>query len=327
LKHLFIVHGLARANRKKKKLFDNLMAAIDRLDGDVEVQYTDPPEWGAEQIARAWAERGEPLRIYACGGDGTLNEVVNGAAGYDHVAVTNVPLGTGNDFLKMFGKHYRALFSDLPALMNGSQAAFDLMDCNGRLGIDVVCAGVDARTAADVGKYRDIPLVTGAGAYLLSLADNVLIRGICRPMRVRMGDRDLSGETAIICVCNGRHYGGGFMPVGEAMPDDGILDMLTVGSVSRRTFLRLAGKYGQGKYKDYPDLIQDYHGQSITYETLDGSDVVTVVDGEVMRAPKFTVKLADKKVNFFYPAGASYLPEGTQERAEELAAAGEDSRN
>jgi diacylglycerol kinase family enzyme len=187
------------------------------------------------------------------------------------------------------------------------------MDCNGRLGIDVVCAGVDARTAADVGKYRDLPLVTGAGAYILSLTDNVLIRGICRPMRVKMGDMDLSGETAIICICNGRHYGGGFMPVGEAMPDDGVLDMLTVGSVSRRTFLRLVGKYSQGKYKDYPDLIRDYHGQCITYESLDGSDVVTVVDGEVMRAPRFTVRLADKKVNFFYPAGASYLPEGAEE--------------
>jgi diacylglycerol kinase family enzyme len=178
-----------------------------------------------------------------------------------------------------------------------------------------------------VGKYRDIPLVTGAGAYLLSLADNVLIRGICRPMRVQMGELDVSGETAIICVCNGRHYGGGFMPVADAMPDDGILDMLMVPEVNRRTFLRLAGKYGQGKYKDYPDLIKPYHGQSITYETLDGTDVVTVVDGEVMRAPKFTVKLADKKVNFFYPTGASYQPEGTEGRAEELAHAGEDGRN
>ena len=76
MKHLFIIHGLARADKKKRKAFDRLMAGIDRLEGDVEVQYTDPPDWGAEQIARAWAQRGDPLRIYACGGDGTLNEVV-----------------------------------------------------------------------------------------------------------------------------------------------------------------------------------------------------------------------------------------------------------
>ena len=157
MKHLFIIHGLARADKKKRKAFDRLMAGIDRLEGDVEVQYTDPPDWGAEQIARAWAQRGDPLRIYACGGDGTLNEVVNGAAGFEHVAVTNVPLGTGNDFLKLFGSRYRELFSNLPALMEGPQAVFDLMDCNGRLGIDVVCAGVDARIAADMDNIRVCP--------------------------------------------------------------------------------------------------------------------------------------------------------------------------
>ena len=306
MKHLFIVNSLAGKERKKKKYFKQLMDAIDRLEGDVEVEYTQPPEWGAEQIARAWAQRGEPVRIYACGGDGTLNEVVNGAAGYDNAAVTNVPLGTGNDFLKIFGPEYRELFHDLPALMEGPQAAFDLMDCNGRLGIDVVCAGVDARIAADVDKYKSLPLVTGLGSYVLSLIDNVLFRGICRPMRVRMGDIDAAGETAIVCICNGRHYGGGFMPVGDAMPDDGVLDMLLVPKVSRTTFFRLVGKYAQGRYREIPQLVSDYHGQFITYGSLGGEDVTTVVDGEVMRAPEFTVKLADKKVNFFYPAWASY---------------------
>ena len=56
------------------------------------------------------------MRIYACGGDGTLNEVVNGAAGFDNAAVTCVPKGTGNDFLKLFGPRFRELFYDLEAL-------------------------------------------------------------------------------------------------------------------------------------------------------------------------------------------------------------------
>lgn len=301
MKHVFIINGLASVNRKKKRDFDRLMAAIDRLEGDVEVQYTQPPEWGAEQIARAAAQSGGPVRIYACGGDGTLNEVVNGAAGFDNAAVTNVPLGTGNDFLKIFGPEYRALFSDLPALMDGQQTPFDLMDCNGRLGIDVVCAGVDARIAADVDKYKNLPVVSGIGSYILSLVENVLFRGICRPMRVQMGGQEMSGDTAIVCVCNGRHYGGGFMPVGDAMPDDGVLDMLMVPKVSRLTFFRLVGKYASGQYRKYPQLITHYHGQEITYSSLSGEDVVTVVDGEVMRGAAFTVRLSEKKVNFFYP--------------------------
>lgn len=313
MKHLFIINSLAGEERKKKKNFKRLLDAIDRLEGDVEVEYTQPPEWGAEQIARAWAEKGVPVRLYACGGDGTLNEVVNGAAGFDNVAVTNVPLGTGNDFIKIFGPEYRELFLDLPALMEGPQTPFDLMDCNGRLGIDVVCAGVDARVAAGVDRYKNLPLVGGMGAYALALVENV-IKGISQPMRVQMGELDREEETSIVCICNGRHYGGGFMPVGDAMPDDGILDMLRVKKVGLVTFARFVGRYSKGEYRSLTDYIDHYHGQIIRYASLNGEDVTTVVDGEVMRAPAFTVKLAEKKVNFFYPARASYQVSAKKER-------------
>ena len=49
------------------------------------------------------AAAGQPLRVYACGGDGTLNECVCGAVGCDNVAVTHYPCGTGNDFVRCFG--------------------------------------------------------------------------------------------------------------------------------------------------------------------------------------------------------------------------------
>ena len=56
------------------------------------------------------------------------------------------------------------------------------MDCNGKLGLDVVCAGVDARIAAGVHRYKDLRFVSGIGAYLLSLAEQVIFRGLCRPL-------------------------------------------------------------------------------------------------------------------------------------------------
>ena len=288
MRHLFIINPAAGKPETTWQLEEQLRGvhfpyetAYTRKSGD------------ALRIARAAAETGDPVRIYACGGDGTLNEVVNGAAGFDNAAITCVPKGTGNDFLKLFGPDYRRLFYDL--------------DCNGKLGLDVVCGGVDARIAAGVHRYKDLRFVSGRGAYLLSLAEHVLFRGICRPMEVRMGDVRYAGPTAIVCICNGRHYGGGFMPVADAMPDDGVLDMLLVGNVGLSTFLRLVGKYAKGRYRDYPDLIRDFHGQEITWRS--DRELVTVVDGEVLRDTAFTVRLSERKVNFFYPAGASYAPE------------------
>ncbi len=318
MKHLFIINGLARTDRKKKKDLTRLLAQLEGLDGELAIEYTEHPHRGAEVIAREWAEKGEPLRIYACGGDGTLSEVVNGAAGYDHVAVTNVPLGTGNDFLKIFGPDFRKQFFDVRALMDGPEATFDLMECNGRLGIDVICVGVDARIAADVEKYKKWPLVRGMGAYILALIENVTLKGISRHMKVQMGERDYDEEIALACVCNGRHYGGGFMPVGDAMPDDGVLDMLLVRKVSLLTLVRVIGAYAKGQYRKYPRYIDHFHGQELRYSSPNGEDLITVIDGEVFHGSDFTVRLSDRRISFFYPAGADYHLSGAVGAAREV---------
>ena len=164
MKHLFLINPAAGKKGSTEALENRIRAIFAPRGEPWEAILTRGPGH-AETCARAAAETGEPVRIYACGGDGTLNEAVNGAAGFANAAVTNVPKGTGNDFLKIFGADYRSRFSDLAALADGPQACFDLMDCNGRLGIGVVCAGVDARVAADVHRYKALPLVTGMGAY------------------------------------------------------------------------------------------------------------------------------------------------------------------
>lgn len=299
MKHMFIINPKAG----KKKSTRLLEEQIQALGMTCEIIYT-RQTGDARRIAQEAAERGEPVRLYACGGDGTLNEVVNGAAGYGNAAVTNVPIGTGNDFLKIFGKECRARFSDLEALSKGPQTAMDLIDCNGFLGIDIVCTGLDARIAADKDAYNGFPLVTGIGAYAISAVVNVLHKGIGVPTVVDCGDLHFDGETSLVCVCNGRYYGGGFMPVGDNMPDDGLLEVLVVRKVSRATFFRLVGKYGSGKYREYPDLIWYRQGHDVTVKS--DQELVAVVDGEVVRSRELRIGLSDKKVNFFYPAGMSY---------------------
>ena len=82
--------------------------------------------------------------------------------------------------------------------------------------------------------------------------------------------------------------------------------MLVVPRVNRRTFARLVGKYAQGRYRDYPELIYACHGQTISFSS--SQELVAVVDGEVLRGRRFTVALSERKVAFFYPAGLSYQP-------------------
>lgn len=299
MRHIFIINPMAGKRRSTKRLEESIRA----LEVPAEVVLT--RETGdARRIAREAATGGETVRLYACGGDGTLNEVVNGAAGFANAAVTNVPIGTGNDFLKIFGPDYRARFSDLAALAQGPQTAMDLIDCNGHLGLDIVCTGVDARIAVDKDSYKVLPLVSGIGAYIFSLVANVLFKPIAVPTVVDCDDLHFDGETTIVCVCSGRYYGGGFMPVGDNMPDDGVLETLVVPKVSRFTFFRLVGKYAQGKYRDYPELILHRRGEGATVRGE--RELVAVVDGEPVRARELVIRLSDKKVNFFYPEDCDY---------------------
>ena len=124
------------------------------------------------------------------------------------------------------------------------------------------------------------------------------------PTVVDCGDLHYEGDTSLVCVCSGRYYGGGFMPVGDNMPDDGLLETLVVRKVSRATFFRLVGKYGSGKYRDSPDLIWYRQGDGVTVRS--GQELVAVVDGEPVRGKELNICLSDKKVNFFYPADVSY---------------------
>ena len=299
MRHLFIINPSAGKGSRQV----DLVAAVKALPFPAEIVYTQKAGDG-EQLARRAAEAGGDVRVYACGGDGTLNEVVNGAAGYPNAAVTNVPLGTGNDFLKIFGKENIARFNDLPALAAGPQAAMDLIDCSGRLGIDIVCVGLDARVAADVHRFKSLPLVGGIGAYILALGENVLLKGLSQPMDIRAGDLRFRGDTALVCVCSGRYYGGGFMPVGDNMPDDGKLETLVVPKVSLPTFARLVGKYAKGRYRDYPDRILYRQGADVTVRSEE--ELTAVVDGEVLRSKEFSIRLSEKKVNFFFPDGVRY---------------------
>lgn len=301
MKHLFIINPAAG----KKTTARRLERLLSDLPFEHQVAYT-LGEGDAHRIAEEAAASGDPIRIYACGGDGTLNEVVNGAAGFGNAAVTNVPLGTGNDFLKLFGPGWQTAFTDLAALARGPQASFDLMDCNGLLGLNIVCAGIDARVAADVHHYKSLPLVTGLGAYLLSLAVNVFFKDLARPMHAAVNGEVWDRDTTILCVCSGRYYGGGFMPVGDSLPDDGVLEVLLVPRVSRSTFLRLVRAYATGRYAEYPELIRFYRTRELTFSSPVSTTVV--VDGEVMIGRDFTLRLSEKKINFFYPAGASYRP-------------------
>ena len=304
MKHLFIVNPAAGGRDRTAEVAAAAEQALSGQDAAYEIYTTKAPMDAAEKIKQEAAE-GEPLRVYACGGDGTLNECACGAVGRENVAVTHYPTGTGNDFVKTFGGE-AGRFRDMSALCAGEIYPLDAIDCNGRCCVNICSVGIDARIGTDVHKYSRIPLIGGATGYITSLAVN-LCKGITDRLRVKCGESALEEKLSLICCCNGSYYGGGFHPVPEARPDDGALDFLIVKGVSRLTFLRVVGDYAKGRYAKHPSLIRHLRAGDMEIESE--KELVVNVDGEAMRTKRLRLRLLPRALNFIAPAGMAYFAE------------------
>ncbi|MDE7221419.1 MAG: BmrU protein [Oscillospiraceae bacterium] len=300
MKHVFIINPTAGKKDCTAHMMDMAKTLAARHSLDLDCILT-KSAGHAMETARNLARSGREVRLYACGGDGTINEVANGIAGCDSAAMTCIPVGTGNDFLKNFGDMAQR-FSDAENLWDGPVISLDTIDCNGRLALTVACSGFDAQVADDVHKYGKVPLLGGQGSYILSLGVNFLLRSLGHKWTIILDGKAMPGEYALAAVCNGRYYGGGFMPVAEARMDDGVLNTLIVEKVSRPTFLRFVGAYSKGLYYTLPDVAKCYTAREIVIESRD-KDIVTCLDGESVYNRKVCIRLSEKKVRFFGPEG------------------------
>ena len=162
MRHLFILNPVAGGkNSDKSAVRAEIESAIAGRGESFEIYETVGVMDAAEKVKRE-AIKGDQLRVYACGGDGTLSECAHGAAGFRNCAVTHYPCGTGNDFVRMFGPD-AGLFHDLGALLEGTVRPIDIMDVNGRKCLNIASIGIDARVGLDVHKYSQLPLVGVAG--------------------------------------------------------------------------------------------------------------------------------------------------------------------
>ena len=302
MKHVFIINPNAGKYDSRQRIYDMADALREKHGLDVQCILT-KKQGHATELARRLCDSGEELRFYACGGDGTVNEVANGVIGYDNAAMTVIPVGTGNDFLKNFGGT-APLFADAENLWDGPQFPMDAIDVNGRIALTIACSGIDARVAADVHKYSESPLLDGKTSYIASLAVNFLFKGIASHWTVTLDDEVIEDDFSLVSVCNGRYYGGGFMPVAEARMDDGVLNTLVVKKVSRVTFARFVGPYSKGEYSKFPEYAHCSTPQVIRIHS-EKPDIVTCLDGECMTNSDVTIRLSEKKLNFFGPEGCS----------------------
>ena len=304
MKHILIVNPAAGKCDRSVQIKALAEEVFGSRGLDYDVQISKGPG-DCTRLAREAAQSGEEIRVYACGGDGTLNEVVNGVVGCDNVSITHYPSGSGNDFVKIFSKP--EAFRDLEQFLDGEETRFDLIRCDSgdktHYSCNICSMGLDARIAAEMGRYRRLPGVSSNGAYYLSIVANML-KGIHKPYILDFNDETVAGDQTMICICSGRNYGSSFNPVPNAEPDDGLLDVLVVKPVNLLQIANIIGKYQKGLYAQYPDLIRYFRTTSIRVQCTEES--VVNVDGEAIGSQDVTFTVVPGALRFFYPAGLTY---------------------
>ena len=300
MKHLFIVNPAAGSRDQTENYRQKIAAACEAKGVDYTIAVSAAPGHCTE-IARRAAQTGEEYRIYSCGGDGTMNEIVAGVAGYDNVAVTMFSGGSGNDFVRIFSEP--EAFRDLERLLDAEEATFDLIRCNDDYSLNICSVGFDARVGTDVANYKRLPLLSGFRAYAASAVVNT-IRGVSEHYIVEVDGQRFDSKFTLVCACNGRFYGGGFNPVPEADPADGKMEVLVVDKVSRLGVAKLIGIYKAGKYAQLPKVVHHFSTDSL--RIICDKPTPINLDGELRTAQTVDITLAKEKIRFFYPKGLSW---------------------
>ncbi len=298
MRYVFVVNPVAGKGEGEKLIRSMVDYYFSIHDGDVQIYVTERHNH-AKEIAQMEAQKGEPVRIFACGGDGTLNEVADGVYSYENVEISAIPCGTGNDFLKMF-HHNINVFTNIEALINGSSKTIDLIRCNNQYSINIASMGMDAEIAANMARFKKLPVLGGKTAYTTALF-YCLFKKTKNKFQIIFEDgKKIEGNFLFALAANGKWYGGGYKGAPDAILDDGLLDLVLIKSVSIIKLLTLINTYKRGEHHKLKKIGIFLKAKRM--EVISEHPAALNRDGEITMVNRAVFEIVPSAIRFICPA-------------------------
>lgn len=262
----FVVVNPHSANKKTERHWSQIARHIGFSVGKFEHEFTSGPG-DATRIARQALRAGAEM-VVSVGGDGTHNEVINGFFGEDGTPINPdavlgiISRGTGADFIKTMN------------LPKDFELAALALTGKGTRTVDVVRTSFHSRTGDPVTRYFLNITDFGVGGYVVDAVNNTSkalggrlsfaigsVRGILsyenQPMRVELDDGEevIEGRFQNVIAANGRYFGGGMKIAPKAEPDDGLMDVIFMGDLSRREMILLSPRVYKGEAEKHPKIF------------------------------------------------------------------------
>lgn len=283
----FIYNPLAGGKRTAKA-----KSILEKELTEKGIPFTMQPTCGPKngiKLARRLSDCGA-TDIIAVGGDGTMNEVLNGL----DPKISNfglIPTGTGNDFAAC-GKIPLNVKDALNLILNGEPKKTDYMDCSGVRGINIIGTGIDVDILKRCAASK---ILKGKMQYFLSLLVSMFKYKACEFDIIKNGER-IKKDAFIVCIANGSQLGGGIKMCPDATIDDGALDFVLVRGMKRSKLLGALTKLVSGKILSYKRT--EY--ERLSELTIDlPRDTTIQIDGELYYGLPFDVKLVSGGINMY----------------------------
>ncbi len=232
--------------------------------------------------------------VIICGGDGSLNELVNVSYG-KNMTLGLIPTGTGNDFAKNFDYENFTLNS----LLNFRTKKIDLIKVNDFYSINATSLGFDTHVLERAYKYLEEKPKLGKKAYIKAVINSlnkITSENLEFKLELRDGSNfELSGEYLITALCNGAFYGSGFNPAPEARIDDGVLNLILASKIPFLKFITMIKKYKKGRHKD-SKYIREVLVKSGTIRSKD--KFLANADGEIFQTNEIKFQVLPKALNW-----------------------------
>jgi diacylglycerol kinase (ATP) len=259
------------------------------------------------ELAREVAAAGAEL-VVAAGGDGTLNEVVDGLVQSGrHATLAAIPLGTGMDFLRTYGIPGR-FEGAVRVAVGGETRTIDV----GRVHYRTWEGAEQTRHVANVGsvgmsgavarRANDMSKALGGRATFFYALVRVFFEWENTEVVVELdGGEARTGRMHDVIVANGQWHGGGMWLAPEARPDDGLFDVVLIGDIEKAEFVKAVGKIYRGTHLAHPkvDLLRSARVH------VDAPEHLPIeLDGEQVGTTPVTFEIVPGALRLRVPAGS-----------------------
>lgn len=277
--------GGKKALRAKK----NIIEILDKKGIAYRFHPTNRPKHAIEITKNLCAQGAKT--VVAVGGDGTINEVLNGL---DDLSVNFgiIPCGSGNDFAYSAGIPLKTELA-LDIILNGTTKPTDFLVCDGVRGINIIGTGIDVDILVRCEKNK---ILKGKLKYFFSLLVSL--------MNFKFYDFHLTKADAplrsgmIICCCNGKKFGGGISMCPVAEIADEKMDFIIINKLSRLKIPYYLVKLMQGKVLDLKFCEHTLEDRAnIIFE----KPVTVEIDGELYENLRYDIHIEKSKLNLYRP--------------------------